>query len=52
MAAHPIFPRLLKKNFGEFIQPHNFYAVGVEMAWCLPALAAVLWLRRPCAAAE
>jgi inner membrane protein len=42
-----VFWRLHKKDWSEFLQPHNFMAALNEAAWCLPLVAAaVVWRSR------
>lgn len=42
MAPHPLFMRLHKADWSEFLQWHNAIAVGWEVLVCLPLLAAVV----------
>lgn len=53
-APFSIFMPLQKQDWTDILRPHNWRAVSVEMAWCLPLLLAVLaWkIRNPSAPAS
>lgn len=36
LSSHTLFWALFKNNLNEIIQPHNFLAVFMEVAWCVP----------------
>ena len=46
MSSHLVFMRLHKREWSEFIQLHNFKAVGRELVVCLPLVLAALLSRR------
>ena len=46
LSSHPVFMRLHKREWSEFVQLHNFKAVGWELVVCLPLVLAALLSRR------
>lgn len=45
ISAHPLFWRLMKRDWSDVLQWHNVWAVGLEMVICAPILALALFLK-------